>query len=94
VPVGILLSKIISVFVLPIGCCIFLAIAGLVVARWRWKLGAGLVAVAVGLLWACSTPALSSLLVESLEQRYPAVAVENLPSADAIVVLGGAVGVR
>lgn len=40
-------------------------------------------------LWIWSTPALCIFLIGSLERRYPPVAVEALPSADMIVVLGG-----
>jgi len=47
----------------------------------------------MAVLWTCSTPAFSSYLRASLEHRFPPVPVSEAPSADAIVVLGGAVGV-
>ena len=49
--------------------------------------------VSMVVLWVCSTPAFSSCLRASLERRFPPVPVGESPSADAIVVLGGAVGV-
>jgi uncharacterized SAM-binding protein YcdF (DUF218 family) len=42
-------------------------------------------------LWGAATPILSDSLGASLEWRSPPVAVQASPSADAIVVLGGAV---
>lgn len=50
------------------------------------------VAGALALAWllAWSLPAVSLSLRAHLESAYPAVAAENLPAADAIVVLGGA----
>jgi len=92
-PFAIFFSKLISVFVLPLGLCLALIIAGAVVARWRLKTGTGLMLGAVGLLCLFSAPAVSDYLLKSLEHRYSPVAVEDYPSADAIVVLGGAVGV-
>ena len=44
------------------------------------------------MLWIASTPIFSDHLCLTLEQRYPPIAVEATPTADAIVVLGGAVG--
>ena len=41
-------------------------------------------------IWLCATPVFSNWMCLSLEGGYPPVAVESLPSADAIVVLGGA----
>jgi uncharacterized SAM-binding protein YcdF (DUF218 family) len=42
-------------------------------------------------LWLWSTPAASLGLRSHLESRYPDIPVASLPSADAVVVLGGAV---
>src|SRR6185369_8029123 len=66
-------------------------LSGLVAAfrRRRWALGLAIVAFVV--LWAGSTPLLAQALVGDLESRYPAQTVAETPSADAIVVLGGAV---
>jgi len=42
-------------------------------------------------LWFCSTPYVAALFMTGLERDYPPVAASNLPRADAIVLLGGAV---
>jgi len=61
-------------------------------ARSRVR-GARIVAtVAVIGLWAASTPVVADLLVRGIERRYAPVAVDSAPMADAIVVLGGAIG--
>lgn len=89
-----LLSKILSrFFVFPLGLGIGLGIlAALMVwlGRRRLALSAGL--LGVGILWTASTPAFSLLLRSPLETAYPPVRAEAAPVADAIVVLGGAVG--
>ncbi|MFO1352892.1 MAG: YdcF family protein [Gammaproteobacteria bacterium] len=57
--------------------------------RRRWA-GYALGVALVG-LWLCSTPAITDALRASLETRYPPLTMAQLPSADAIVVLGGGV---
>ena len=42
-------------------------------------------------LWLCSMPYLAVSLIGQLEKDYPPVAARNLPTADAIVLLGGAI---
>ncbi len=56
--------------------------------RRRWALG--LACLGFALLWAASTPALARAIAGVLEERYPALSVEATPTADAIVLLGGA----
>ena len=43
-------------------------------------------------LWLLATPAVSDLLVRTLEDQDPPTTVEATPSADAIVLLGGGMG--
>lgn len=64
------------------------------VSRVRRLLASGPLWLVLSLvwLWVWSTPALRSWLAGSLERRYPPVAVEALPAADLIVVLGGCMG--
>lgn len=45
---------------------------------------------ALGWLYFCSTAWFANLLMAGLESDYPARSVQNTPSAEAIVVLGGA----
>lgn len=55
--------------------------------RWAWRTG---LAAAVW-LWFWSTPLACWLLGRGFDAAYPAVAAEDAPTADAIVVLGGGV---
>ncbi len=47
---------------------------------------------AVAILWVASLPAVASSLAAALEAQYPALTVQATPQADAILVLGGALG--
>jgi uncharacterized SAM-binding protein YcdF (DUF218 family) len=69
---------------------LLLAALCLGLGRRRW---AGVLAVVafVG-LWVGSTPAMAKALTLSLESAYPASTVEATAAADAVIVLGGAVG--
>ena len=66
-------------------------LALLLVWLGRRRLGLALAALCLAMLWLFSTPWLAGTLAEHLESQYPPVAVEATPSADAILVLGGAV---
>lgn len=87
-----LLIKILSQIAYPLLASLLLAIAaGLFLWRGRRRTGAWLLAIAIAWLWLWSTPVFGDWLRATLEQRYPAVSVDSLPAADAIVLLGGAV---
>lgn len=58
----------------------------------RRRTALALAAVAAAWLWFASTPFLAQVLVTRLQRDYPMLAAEASPAADAIVVLGGAVG--
>ena len=86
------LSKLVPLFIYPLGFALVLSI-----------LATGILGVSAGLarlfrfvrvsgVGGASTPIFSDYLGLTLEGRYPPVAVEETPTADAIVVLGGAVG--
>lgn len=80
------LSKLLPLFVYPLG----LACLCLLVALFAWrkpKLGMGLVASALVLLWLGSTNWVSTALTRSLEWRY--LPAEQPPHGEVIVVLGG-----
>ncbi len=64
--------------------------AGLCYALRRRSLAVGLASIAFVGLWVASTPLLAQALLGNLQSRYPAMAAQSAPSADAIVVLGGA----
>jgi uncharacterized SAM-binding protein YcdF (DUF218 family) len=75
-------------WVFPPGGVIILVLLGLLL--WRWLLGRVMVAVAIGVLWAATTPAISFLLIDSLQWKKAANPAELAQSgAEAIVVLGG-----
>jgi uncharacterized SAM-binding protein YcdF (DUF218 family) len=82
------LASLSKILLLPPGCLLVLAVAGLATLR-RWPVvGRSLLASSLILLYALSTPVCSGLLRHSLE-KYPAVATaDRLEVAQAIVVLG------
>jgi len=84
------LIKLATQVIYPLNVSLFAALVALVLCIRGWRrLGAVLLAVAVGWLWIWSMPVFSGKIRYSLEKKYPPVAVEELESADAIVVLGG-----
>lgn len=85
------LTKVLSQLVYPLLASLLLAAsAGILLWRGRRRLGGSLLSIALGWLWLWSTPAFSDWLRATLEQRYPPALLAQLPAADAIVVLGGA----
>ena len=86
-------------FFMP-SCLLLLALAiGIAWCLWAWKRGRTTrparlpEAWTIGslvLLYLASAPAVARWAAWTLEREYPPVAVERLPAADAIVVLGGA----
>jgi len=75
---------------MPLGTSLslgLLALGAATLARQRLALAAG--AAAIVWLWVWSTPAVSDWLRGSIERKVPAVTASAMPSADAIVVLGG-----
>jgi uncharacterized SAM-binding protein YcdF (DUF218 family) len=90
--VSLFLSKVLSLFIHPLSLGLLLLVAGGAIG-YRWR-NIGLAVVGAGLLviWVPSTPIFSDWLQGTLESRYPPAPVEQAPSADAIVALGGSVG--
>ena len=74
----------------PLGTSLLLGLAALVLGASRWR-RLSMVTALLGLvwLWAWSMPVTSLWLRGALESRYPPVALQGLPRAQAIVVLGG-----
>jgi uncharacterized SAM-binding protein YcdF (DUF218 family) len=87
---GLFLSKLVPVFVLPLGLALLLMIASRLAFLKRWAGALALVAIVV--LWVTSTPIFANALAIRLESAYPPVPIALLPTADAIVLLGGIVG--
>jgi uncharacterized SAM-binding protein YcdF (DUF218 family) len=85
------LSKLIPLFIYPLGFALVISMLAMGILGLSTRLARLLLFVAVTVLWAASTPIVADFLGLTLERRYPPVAVADTPTADAIVVLGGAV---
>lgn len=86
------LTKAIGILLTPPGGVLVLALLGLLL-QWRWRrLGMTLVWVGVTALFVLSLPATGYFLIDTLENRFAALATTDKrlsERADAIVVLGG-----
>jgi uncharacterized SAM-binding protein YcdF (DUF218 family) len=86
----VLLDKVLTQMAYPLGISLALGLLALVwVLAGRRRLGAGALAVALFWLGFWSLPVVSDSLRFSLEAQSEELAVEALPTADAVVVLGG-----
>ncbi|PZO45919.1 MAG: hypothetical protein DCF15_21090 [Phormidesmis priestleyi] len=82
------LSKLLPLFIYPIGLSSLLMAVGLL---WLWRYprrATVALALALSILFISSNPLVSNWLVSTLEWRY--LPPNPMPTADAIVVLGGA----
>ena len=87
-----LLSKIATLLIYPLSLSLLgLVLAALLRRRGSNTLASLLTLVAVLWLYFCSTEWGASTLMTPLEAAYPAFTDEELPRAEAIVVLGGAI---
>ncbi len=82
------LSKLVPIVLYPLGLAILLLVVALAFGRFRRAARAALL-MAIALLWLPSMPVTANLLALSWEAAYPPVAAADLPTADAIVLLGG-----
>ncbi len=82
----IFLSKFLPLFVYPLGLGVILLIIALFLFRKKGK-AKFLIGFVIIMLWVCSTAPVANELARSLEWRY--AYPEEVPQADAIVVLGG-----
>ncbi len=89
--VSLFLTKLLSLFIHPLSLGLLLLLGGGVAAWWWRHLGLAVVGAGLMVVWVPSTPVFSDWLQETLESRFPPASVEAAPTADAIVVLGGAV---
>ena len=77
------LLRVAQIPMLPIGFCLVCIVAGLI-RRKRWPIIAG------GLvLLLSSLDVTADAILRTLEDRYPSLSVEQCPTADAVLVLGG-----
>lgn len=90
----IILSKLIPLFVYPLGLILIILLVTLVwLLRRRQTGGAILVATAVVLSLVAGNASIATWLYRNLESQYPPIRIENVPNADVIVVLGGGLGI-
>ena len=92
------LNKIVGWMTSPIAVTFVVAVAGLVFAQiGRRRLGLWLIGGAVAWLWLWATPVMTWVVGVPLEREFlldgRVPAVESFPEADAIVLLGGSIGV-
>jgi uncharacterized SAM-binding protein YcdF (DUF218 family) len=87
------LKQFVKLVVLPPAGPLLLAIAGLVLARFRFKAGWALALIGVASLALLSIPAIAALLVRCLDQSPP-LDLATARTAQAIVVLGGSTRVH
>jgi len=79
-----------ELLIYPLGLTFSLSILGLLLWQLkRLRLALLLIACALSWLLCWSLPPVARMLQASLEQRYPAVPVEQIPTAEVIVVFGG-----
>ena len=88
---GFLLSKLLPLFLYPLGLGLLLQGAGLATgarqASKRWGLALG--GSGLGLIWLFAMPITSRELIWGLEERAAALTPQPIPRANAVVVLGG-----
>lgn len=84
-------EKLLTALALPPAGPILLALVGLMLAWRDWRFGKTIVVLALAALWVLSMPVVSDALKYSLERRFPPLAMEEVPNADAIVALGGGI---
>jgi len=88
-----LFPKLLTNLAMPLSAGVVLMLLGMLALVLRRKvLGAGFLLVGLLWIWLWATPAFSDWVRGSLEGRYAPVALESLPKAGAILVLGGAIG--
>ena len=88
--IPLLLDKILTLLAMPLGIVFGAGVLALVALGFnRRRIAAGLLAFALVWLWIWSTPLVSNVIVGSLFDQYSLRRVEDLPAADAIVLLSG-----
>ena len=84
------LSKLLPLFVLPLGLAIVFAVVALLFAR-RSPVARVFVGLSILVLWIGSAPISAHWLGAGLESAYPATPIDQMPEADVAIILGGSV---
>jgi uncharacterized SAM-binding protein YcdF (DUF218 family) len=82
------MSGLLSGWLLPPLNAFLLLIAGLLVRRWRPRLGLGLLLAGIALLWVCGAPMLAERSLRAVETKPPSGPLTGT-GAGAIVILAG-----
>lgn len=82
----------VTALISPLGTWLAVSLLGLLLIR-RHRVRAGVTIMSFAALWLCvwATPAASEWLEERVESQFPPLAVNAVPQAQAIVVLGGGI---
>lgn len=85
----------VSFVVTPFNIGLAILIFGAALLRWSRlkRTGKGFIVGGIVWVWIWMTPAMYGFLGRSLELQYPILPVDEIPSADAIAILGGGMGI-
>lgn len=85
------LSQFLQPWILPPGLNLIVAIAGHIISHFSKRIGNSLIWIAFVSFWLFSTPITAQFLIDSLQDRYPRLDVNEIKNdkASAIIVLGG-----
>jgi len=86
------LSKVLSLLIHPLSLGLLLLVGAGLASSLGWRISPAIFGLGLLVLWVPSTPLVADWIRGTLESRYPPAPVEEAPTADAIVVLGGSVG--
>ncbi len=85
------LSKLVPLFLYPLNLTFLLLLVAIIFFRLRKKrIASLLVFISVAVLVISAIPQTPYYLIKNLERKFPVRAVEDMPQADAILILGGA----
>ncbi len=86
-------SKVLPLLLLPISLSLLAALLTFVfILKGKRALALASLLASILILWVSALPAVAGRLMWSLERQYLPVATADIPAADCIVVLGGALG--
>ena len=89
---GLLVSKALTLLASPLGITLLLCFTALVLSYfYQERASRYALASAIAWLWLSSTSMFANFIYGSLENRYANIPLAEVPTADAIVVLGGGV---
>ena len=87
------LSKVLPLLLLPVSVSVFAAVLALIfILRGNRASSVIFLLASILTLWVPALPAVAARLMWSLERQYLPVSTQDIPRADCIVVLGGALG--